>query len=51
MPVQHTPVYVTEAERLEQENAARQVRDLPDQRLSRHGQKPRLSSSASASVM
>lgn len=30
MPVQHTPVYVTEAERLEQENAARQVRDLPE---------------------
>ena len=36
MPVQHTPVYVTEAERLEQENAARQVRDLPERPRTYH---------------
>ena len=36
MPVQHTPVYVTEAERLEQESAARQVRDLPERPRTYH---------------
>ena len=36
MPVQHTPVYVTEAECLEQENAARQVRDLPERPRTYH---------------
>ena len=36
MPVQHTPVYITEAERLEQENAARQVRDLPERPRTYH---------------
>lgn len=36
MPVQHIPVYVTEAERLEQESAARQVRDLPERPRTYH---------------
>ena len=36
MPVQHTPVYVTEAERLEQESAARQVRDLSERPRTYH---------------